>query len=51
MVVAVLTVLVAVAAVGARTGGVRAGEQLLLLVGIVLLAGAVAVAVVLWGRR
>ena len=50
MVVAVLTVLVAVAAVGARAGGVRAGEQLLLLVGIVLLAGAVAVAVVLWGH-
>ncbi len=49
--VAVLTVLVAVAAAGARAGGVRAGEQLLLLVGLVLLAGAVAVAVVLWGRR
>jgi hypothetical protein len=49
--VVVLTVLVAVAALGARAGGVRAGEQLLLLVGLVLLAGAVAVAVVLWGRR
>ena len=49
--VAVLTVLVAVAAMGARTGGVRTGEQLLLLVGLVLLAGAVALAVVLWERR
>jgi hypothetical protein len=49
--VVVLTVLVAVAAAGVRAGGVRAGEQLLLLVGLVLLAGAVAVAVLLWGRR
>jgi hypothetical protein len=49
--VVVLTVLVAVAAAGVRAGGVRAGEQLLLLVGLVLLAGAVAVTVLLWGRR
>jgi hypothetical protein len=49
--VAVLTVLVAAAAAGARAGGVRAGEQLLLLVGLVLLAGAAAVAVAVWGRR
>jgi hypothetical protein len=49
--VAVLTALVTVAAVAARAGGVRAGEQLLLLVGLVLLAAGAALAVVLWGRR
>jgi hypothetical protein len=49
--VAVLTTLVAAAAMAGRAAGVRSGEQLLLLVGLVLLAGAVALAVVLWGRR
>jgi hypothetical protein len=49
--VVVLTVLVSAAAVAARAGGVRVGEQLLLLVGIVLLTGAGALAVVLWSRR
>jgi hypothetical protein len=51
VVVAVLTVLVTVGAVGARAGGFRTGEQLLLLVGIVLLTGVAALAVVLWSRR
>jgi hypothetical protein len=49
--VGVLTALVAAAAVAARSGGVRAGEQLLLLVGLVLLTGGAGLAVVLWGRR
>ena len=49
--VAVLTALVAAAAVAARVGGVRAGEQLLLLVGLVVLAGSAALTVVLWSRR
>jgi hypothetical protein len=49
--VAALTVLVAAAAAAARAGGIRAGEQLLLLVGLVLLAGAAALAVLLWSRR
>src|SRR3954447_13594482 len=44
-----LTVLVAVAASAARAGGVRAGEQLLLLVGVVVLAGGGAVAVLVRG--
>ena len=49
--VAVLTALVAAAAIAARVGGFRAGEQLLLLVGLVVLAGSAALAVVLWSRR
>jgi hypothetical protein len=49
--VSVLTVLVAAAAVAARAGGLRTGEQLLLLVGVVLLAGTAALAGVLWSRR
>jgi len=49
---AVLTVLVAVAASAARAGGVRVGEQLLLLVGVLVLAGGGALAARLWaGRR
>ncbi len=46
-----LTALVAAAACAARAGGVRAGEQLLLLVGVLVLAGGAAVAVLVWGRR
>ena len=48
----VLTVLVAAGTSAARAGGVRAGEQLLLLVGVLVLAGGVAVAVLVRsGRR
>ncbi len=50
-VVAVLTVLVAVATGTVRAGGVRAGEQLLLLVGVLVLAGVGTLTALLWERR
>jgi hypothetical protein len=49
--VAVLTALVAAVTGVARSGGVRAGEQLLLLVGVLVLAGVGALVALLWGRR
>jgi hypothetical protein len=45
------TALLAALVAGARAGGVRAGEQLLLLVGIVVLAAGAGLAVLVWGRR
>ncbi len=49
--VAVLTVLVAVGTGAVRAGGVRAGEQLLLLVGVLVLAGVATLTALLWERR
>jgi hypothetical protein len=48
---AAFTVLVALAASAARAAGVRAGEQLLLLVGVLVLAGCGTLAAAVWGRR